>query len=76
MIEVESCNPWSVDCFVARKEFSSFGASLVDDCKDAVVFVAFRQVRDEVHRNVLEGSFVNVSVEFLKWGSLLGDVGL
>ncbi len=49
MGEVQSCNPWSINCFVAGYELCCFGASLVNNCEDAVIFLTFWEVYDEIH---------------------------
>ncbi len=48
---------------------------MVDDGEDAIIVIAFGQVGDEIHQDVLKGSFVDVSVESLKGGFLSRDIG-
>ncbi len=76
MGQIELCNSWSIDCFVARQEFGGFGAPLVDDREDTIVFLTFGEVHNEVHGYVLKGSFFNMRIKSLKWGFLSGDIGL
>ena len=76
MGQIELRDSWAINCFVTWYEFCGFGAPLINDCEDAVVFFTFGQVCDEVHGDVLKWAFFDVGVKSLERGLLSRDVGL
>jgi len=56
----------TIDRFVAGDKFGRFGASLVYDCKYAVITLRPGQVCDEIHGHVLEWPFSCRHIKTLK----------
>src|SRR6266702_6696385 len=54
ILEQKSGDLLSADCFLARYEYCSLAAIMICDCKNCVVLLRLRQLRDEVHCHCFE----------------------
>ena len=55
MLSIECCSLFGIDVLSARDKLRHFGAIMICNGEDGVVSLRYREFRDEVQRDGLEG---------------------